>query len=159
MRRAGAWTSIAAAAALVVGLGVWNVSLQSGRDEQFAQGDRLAAAVRELGEVGTDSVPLALADGQVVAVALMNADRLSLLIDGLDPNDTATTTYVLWGQSRYGDVRPVAAFDVTENGLHVREGMQMKAGVADVTMLMVTHEPGRAAPPIPTQPVLASGAV
>jgi len=133
---ARAMTAVAAAAALVVGLGVWNVTLQSDRSQQEQWGERITSAVRELG----------------------GGDELSLVVDGLAANDTSSTTYVLWGQSRFGDVRPVAAFDVTKEGLDVREGLHLQAGVADVTRFMVTHEQGRVAPPIPS-PVLASGDV
>jgi anti-sigma-K factor RskA len=157
LHRARAMTAVAAAAALVVGLGVWNVTLQSDRSQQEQWGERMTAAVRELGVPGTDTVPLTVGD-DVVAVALVRGDELSLVVDGLAANDTSSTTYVLWGQSRFGDVRPVAAFDVTEEGLDVREGLHLQAGVADVTRFMVTHEQGRVAPPIPS-PVLASGDV
>lgn len=156
LRRAGALVGVAAAAALVVGLGAWNVTLQTDRDRQEAWGDRITAAVRELGEDGTDTIPLRRGD-QVVAVAVVRGEDLSLVVDGLPANDSAKTTYVLWGQSRFGDVRPVAAFDVSEDGLDVREGLHLQAGVADVTRYMVTHEQGDTAPPIPTKPVLASG--
>ena len=158
MRRARTWTSIAAGAALVVGLGVWNVTLQSDRQQQDAWGDRLTSAVRELGEDGTDTVPLKGADGKVVAVALVHGDRMSLLVDGLPANDDASTTYVLWGKSRFGDVRPVAAFDVDEVGIDVRKDLTIQAGVAEVTRFMVTREQGRSAPPFPS-PVLAAGNV
>lgn len=157
-RRARALSAVAAAAALVVGLGVWNVTLQNDRAQQAAWGDRLTAAVRELGEEGTNAVPLR-ADGKVVAVALVQGSDLSLVVDGLEANDATATTYVLWGQSRFGDVRPVAAFDVTDKALDVREGLHLQAGVADVTRFMVTREQGRTAPAIPTRPVLASGEV
>ena len=158
VRRAGRLTAVAAAAALVVGLGAWNVTLQADRDQQDAWGERMTAAVRELGEPGTDTVALRSGD-EVVAVAVVQDDGLSLVVDGLKANDGASTTYVLWGQSRFGDVRAVAAFDVAQEGLDVRQGLQMQAGVADVTRFMVTHEQGDAAPAIPTQPVLASGEV
>ena len=157
LRRARAMTAVAAAAALVIGLGVWNVTLQSDREHQERWGERITSAVRELGKPGTDTVPLTVGD-DVVAVALVRGEELSLVVDGLKANDTSSTTYVLWGQSRFGDVRPVAAFDVTEEGLDVREGLHLQAGVADVTRFMVTHEQGRSAPPIPS-PVLASGDV
>lgn len=158
LRRAGALTGVAAAAALVIGLGTWNVTLQSDRDQQAAWGERVTAAMRELGVPGTDAVPLQ-ADGAVVAVALVQGENLSLVVDGLKANDAQATTYVLWGQSRFGDVRPVAAFDVGEQGLDVRGGLHLQAGIADVTRFMVTHEQGRSAPPLPTKPVLASGDV
>lgn len=159
MRRARTWTSIAAGAALVVGLGVWNVSLQSDRQQQDVWGDRLTSAVRELGEDGTDTVPLKDDDGKVVAVALVHGDRMSLLVDGLEANDSAATTYVLWGQSRFGDVRPVTAFDVDEVGIDVRKDLTIQAGVSEVTRFMVTRERGRSAPPIPSRPVLAAGSI
>lgn len=158
LRRTGTWTGIAAAAALVLGLGVWNTSLQQDRDQQDAWGDRMAAAVRELREADTDTVPLEGSDGAVVAVALVHGSELSLVVDGLPVNDDGTT-YILWGQSRFGDVRPVGAFDVARGGLDVQRDMQVQAGVADVTRFLVTREPGEQAPPIPTQPVLASGDV
>ena len=156
--RPGAWAGIAAAAALVMGLGVWNTSLQADRDQQEAWGDRMAAAVRELRDTATDTVPLKSPEGDVVAVALVRGSELSLVVDGLPVNDESTT-YILWGQSRYGDVRPVGAFDVTRPGVDVREDMQVQAGVADVTRFMLTRERGSQAPPIPGQPLLASGDV
>ena len=156
--RPGMWVGIAAAAALVFGLGVWNTSLQQDRDQQDAWGDRITAAVRELRDTATDTVPLQSPEGDVVAVALVRGSELSLVVDGLPVNDDGTT-YVLWGQSRYGDVRPVGAFDVTRPGVDVREDMQVQAGVADVTRFMLTRERGSVAPPIPEQPVLASGDV
>lgn len=158
LRRSQGWVGVAAAAALVLGLGTWNLTLQNDRDAQDAWGDRITAAMRELGEQDADAVPLRSGD-QVVAVALVRGDRMSLLVDGLKANDAASTTYVLWGQSRFGDVRPVAAFDVTDEGMDVRDGMRMQAGVAEVTRFMVTHEQGRKAPAIPTKPVLAMGDV
>ena len=156
LRRAGAWTGVAAAAALVVSLGVWNAALQQDRDEQQQWGDRLAAAVRDMGQAGTQTVPLAREDGRVVAVALVHDRDMSLVVDGLTPND-ASTTYVLWAKSRYGDVRPVGAFDVTTSGVDVLQGMQVEDGIADVTAFMVSQEKGDTAPPMPGAPVLATG--
>lgn len=154
----GQAAAVAAAAALVLGLGGWNVALRADRAEQQAWSERITAAVREIGVEGTDTVPLRSRD-QVVAVALVHDDEMTLLVDGLETNDTSSSTYVLWGQSRFGDVRPVGAFDVTETGLDARPGLRLQAGVSDVTRFMVTAEPGRAAPPIPTLPVLAAGDV
>ena len=159
--RAGVWTGIAAAFALVVSLGVWNTSLRQDRAAQDELGGRLANAVDQLRDDATEVVPLHDADsGDVVAVALLNGDQMSLtlVVDGLPVNDAAST-YVLWGESRYGDKRAVGAFDVTSGGQDVLEGMRMQASIADVTTLMVTQEQGKTAPPIPTLPVLASGTV
>lgn len=171
LRRTSTWTGIAAAAALVLGLGVWNTSLQRDRDQQDAWGDRMAAAVRELREADADTVPLEGADGSAVAVALVRGSELSLVVDGLPVNDEGTM-YVLWGQSRSGDVRPVGAFDVARGGLDVLRDMRIPVSAGKVTRFMVTREQSELAPrfmatgqqrgqtrPIPTQPVLASGDV
>ena len=158
LRRAATWTGVAAAAALVVSLGAWNASLQQDRDEAEAWGTKLAAAVGQLRDSSTDTVPLAGGSGEVVAVAVMRGDEMSLVVDGLPVNDAATT-YVLWGQSRYGDKRAVGAFDVTADGVDVLDGMHLPDGATDVTALLVTREQGDAAPAIPTLPVLASGEV
>lgn len=156
--RAALWTGIAASFALVVSLGVWNTSLLQDREEQAEYNARIAAAVQQLRDADTDTVPLAGEDGEVVAVALVRGEEMSLVVDGLPVNEEGTT-YVLWGESRYGDKRAVGAFDVTSAGLDVLTRMRLQASVADVTRFMVTHEQGDAAPPIPTLPVLASGDV
>ncbi|MEX2289897.1 MAG: anti-sigma factor [Mycobacteriales bacterium] len=156
MRRAAVWTSMAAAAALVLGLGGWVTALLQDRDEQAQLSGRLAAALSQLREAST--VPLQGESGEVVAVALVRGNEISLVVDGLPVNDAATT-YVLWGESRYGDKRAVGVFDVTTDDLDVLSGMRLQAGVSDVVRLMVTREQGDVAPPIPTLPVLASGTV
>lgn len=158
MRRAGVWVGVAAAAALVVSLGGWNVWLQQERNSDAELTGELASVVAQLRDEETDTVPLSGDGGDVVAVALMNRDDMSLVVDGLPVNEDGTT-YVLWGESRYGDRRAVGAFDVTETGLDVLDGMRMQDSVSGLTRLMVTHEKGEAAPPIPTLPVLASGDV
>ena len=156
LRRAGIWTGVAAAFALVVSLGTWT-ALQQDQDRDELDG-RLAAVVSQLRDGATETVPLAGESGQVVAVALVRGDEMSLVVDGLPVNEEGTT-YVLWGESTYGDKRAVGAFDVTSEDIDVLEGMKVQASVSDVTRFMVTHEKGEAAPPIPTLPVLASGDV
>ena len=158
LRRAGTWVGVAAAAALVASLGAWNASLQQDRAEMQEWSSRLASAVGQLRDSATDTVPLAGTGGEVVAVAVMRGDEMSLVVDGLPVNDEATT-YVVWGESRYGDKRAVGAFDVTADGVDVLDGMRLPDGVTDVTALLVTREQGDGAPAIPTLPVLASGEV
>lgn len=147
---------VAAAAALVLGLGAWNVSLQRDVQEQGEWSGKLAQTVRALESPGTQSVPLASEDGRVLAVAVVQDDGMSLVVDGLLPN-TGDTTYVLWGKSRFGDVRAVGAFDVGRPGLDVVHGMQLGQSVGEVTSFMVTQEQGETPPPVTTQPVLVSG--
>lgn len=158
LRRAGTWMGLAAAFVLVVSLGFWNTSLRQDRDAQDAWSSRMAAAVAELRDDDTEVVPLHGESGDVVAVALLRGDEMSLVVDGL-PSNEGGTTYVLWGESRFGDKRAVGAFDVGEQSPDVHQGMRLQDGITDVTKLMVTHEQGDEAPPIPTLPVLASGTV
>lgn len=155
-RRAARWTGIAAAAALVVSLGVWNADLRADRDAVEERGGRLAAAVRDLSRPGTDRVPLTTSEGDVVAVAMVLDREMSLVVDGLSPNDEGTT-YVLWAQAPSGDVRPVGAFDVEQQGVDVVGGLQVDEGLDGVSALLVSREDGDVAPPAPGGPVLASG--
>ena len=159
-RRAGGWVGAAAALALVGSLATWNAALQRDRDQQQQYGRDLAQTVEAITHDGTKTVQLTSPDGEVLAVAVLESDdEMSLVVNGLEVNEADATTYVLWGQSRFGDVRAVGAFDVTKPGLDVLRGMRVPDGVGDVTAFMVTHEPQNEPPAVTTQPVLASGEV
>lgn len=151
-----AWAGVAAAAVLVLGLGVWNATLQRDVQQQAAWGGRLAQTVQALENGSTRSAPLATPDGRVLAVAVVQGDRMSLVVDGLPPNEPGTT-YVLWGKGPFSDVRPVGAFDVPKPGLDVLHGMRLEPSAGEVSVFMVTQEAGRTAPPTTTRPVLISG--
>lgn len=159
VRRSHLLVSAAAVAALLLGLGGWNAALQRDRDDQEALTGRLAATVQALERDSTRTVPMTAPNGEVLAVAVVQGDQMSLVVDGLAPNDRDDSTYVLWGQSRFGDVRAVSTFDVPHEGLDVLHGMVLEQGVGEVTTLMVTREQGRTAPAMTTQPVLISGSV
>jgi len=154
--RAVQWVGAAAAGALVLTLGAWNLVLRDDRDAAQQYGDRLAAAVRDLAEPGSTSVPLETDDGSVVAVAVVQDSEVSLVVDGLEPNDRGTT-YVLWAQDRTGGVRPVGAFDVEQSQVDVVEDLPVEGGVESVAAYLVSNERGDVAPPTPGGPVLASG--
>lgn len=150
------WVGAAAAAALVLSLGVDNLSLRGDRDASEQYGDRLAAAVRDLARPDSTSVPLEASDGSVVAVAVVQDDEVSLVVDGLEPNDSGTT-YVLWAQDPVGGVRPVGAFDVEQEQIDVVEDLPVEGGAETVTAFLVSNEQGDRAPSTPGGPVLASG--
>jgi anti-sigma factor RsiW len=158
VRRSHLLTSAAAVVALLLGLGGWNAALQRDNAEQGARVENLAAAVQALENEDTRTVRMSSPEGEVLAVAVVQPEQMSLVVDGLAPNDD-DTVYVLWGQSRYGDVRAVSTFDVESRELEVLNGLRLEPGVGEVTTLMVTQEQGRTAPAITTQPVLVSGAV
>lgn len=156
--RAHLLTSAAAVVVLLLGLGVWNAALQRDNAETGARAESLAAAVQALEEPGTRTVRLATEEGDVKAVAVLQGEQMSLVLDGLEPNED-DTVYVLWGQTSYGDVRAVGTFDVHREDLDVRHGMRLEPGVGDLAALMVTHEQGRTAPAMTTQEVLVAGTV
>jgi anti-sigma factor RsiW len=158
VRRSHLLAAAAAVVALLLGLGGWNAALLRQTDEQADLNGRLAATVRTLESDATSTVRLAEDDGDVLAVAVVQDDRMSLVVDGLPPNPDGTV-YVLWGQSRYGDVRAVSTFDVDDDALDVLHDIPLEQGVGEVTTLMVTREPGRTAPAVTTQDVLVSGTV
>jgi hypothetical protein len=158
VRRSHLLTGAAAVVALLLGLGGWNAALQRDNAEIGARYASVAAAVQALESEDTRTVRLASPEGEVLAVAVVQGEEMSLVLDGLKPNDD-DTVYVLWGQSRYGDVRAVGTFDVDRQELDVLHGMRLEPGVGEVTTLMVTHEQGRTPPAMTTQPVLVSGDV
>jgi hypothetical protein len=154
------WVGIAAAVALVLSLGVWNMSLQHDKTQGELRADRLAAAVSAL-EVGSKHhVRLTDPSGQAVAIAVIGLDdRVSLVVDGLRANDRRTSTYVLWEQGPYGDMRPVGAFDVLGHGVDVVRNLPLAGNALGVKAFAVTQEPGRHAPPRPGSKPVASGGV
>ena len=150
-----AWLSVAAAAALVLSLGVWNVALRQDQSQLEQRAERLTAAVRTL-EVGT-RVPLVDDSGRPVAIAVMHDARtMSLVIDGLAPNDRADSVYVLWQTGATGS-RAVAAFDVRGDGVDVVRDLSLVTSLQGWTALAVTHEPGRTAPTLPGSSPVANG--
>lgn len=158
VRRSHMLVSAAAAAALLLGLGGWNAALQRDNAEQGERVANLATAVKALESEDTRTVRLASPEGDVLAVAVVQGEQMSLVVDGLEPNPD-DTVYVLWGQSRYGDVRAVGTFDVDSSDLDVLNGMRLEPGVGELTTLMVTHEQGRTPPAMSEEPVVVSGAV
>ncbi len=156
VRRTAAWTGVAAAAALVVTLGVTNSALQRDNKAQLAKGQRLAATVQLLEHAGSRSVRLSTPGASVQAVAVVDQGSVSLVVDGLVPNNRRNSTYVLWEKGAFGDVRAVGTFDVLHPGVDVIRGMRLHSGPGSVQSLLVTHEPSRTAPALTTQiPVVA----
>jgi hypothetical protein len=152
----GAWLSVAAAAALVLSLGVWNVTLRHDQSELEQRTERLTAAVRTL-ETGT-RVPLTDPSGRPVAIAVMHDARtMSLVVDGLKPNDRSDSVYVLWQTGATGS-RAVAAFDVRGDSVDVVRDLSLVTSLPGWTALAVTHEPGRTAPKLPGSAPVADGA-
>jgi hypothetical protein len=156
--RAWLLSGAAAVTALVVALGAWNASLLTERTEQAERADRLAQSVEALERADAQTVRLTDGEGRVLAVVIAGGEDMSMVVDGLHPN-SADTVYVLWGQSRSGEVRALSTFDVPRDGLDALHGMRLDVPMGELTALMVTHEPGRTAPDATEQPVVAAGEV
>lgn len=156
-RQGRALVSVAAAAVVVaVGLLGWNVSLQRDRGSQVEASAALVAAVAALEAGPGRTVPLTDTDGRSLAVAVLQEDRMSLVLEGLPANDVTDSTYVVWGQTGAGQPAALASFDVASDGVGVVRDLALPAGPTP-QMLLITREAGRTAPSSTTQPVLASG--
>ena len=155
-RPAATWLAAAAVAAAVLSLGAWNLALRADRDAEQQYGDRLASVLRDLTEPSSRAVPLSAPEGDVVAVAVVQDRDVSLVVDGLAPNESGTS-YVLWAQDASGAVSPVGAFDVDDPEVDVVGDLPVEQDLGQVTAFLVSNEPGDVAPPVPGGPVVASG--
>lgn len=151
--RSTALVGLAASAVLVLALTFLNVGLSTSRDETNQDNRRLTQAVAQLLVSGARTIDLTGGEG-TRAVAVLNGSDLSLVVSGVPVNDQASSVYVLWEQSKFGDVRAVGAFDVGDSSLVVINGLRLK-GASSLKALMVTREKGRKAPALTTQqPIL-----
>jgi hypothetical protein len=155
--RGRSWVAAAAAVALVLSLGVWNVALHRDKSQSDRRADQLAAAVTTLEQGAKQRVPLTDASGRTVAFAVVRPDdTVSLVVDGLAPNDRRTSTYVLWQKSVAGGVSAVGPFDVSGSGVDVVRGLRL-ASADGLAGFAVTREPGREAPTSPGSRPVADG--
>ncbi len=150
--RAAAWVSVAAAAlAVFAAAGVWTE-----RDRQGELSRELQDQVSALQTAPARDVRLTDDTGEVQAVALVQPDRLSLVVDGLPRNDVTSTCYVLWGRTGSGPVRALAVFDVRDD-LDVVRDVPYPASDGAPDLLLVTREAGRTAPAVTAETPLVTG--
>lgn len=150
----------AAAAAMVLTLGVWNVALHREKSQGDLRAEQLAAAVSTLEGGAKHRVQLTDSHGLPVAVAVVHADdTVSLVVDGLAPNNAASSTYVLWQKGKYGVVRALGTFDVRGKGIDVIKDLPLARDVLGVEGFAVTREMGRTAPRAPGTDALADGGI
>lgn len=155
--RFAAATSVAAGFALVLALVAQNASLREQKKDEIAYSKGVARVVALYGS-DVKLVPLRSAGvDQPAAVAVVDGDRLHLVLDELAVNDPKTSTYVLWENNTRGEVRAVGTFDVTgEHGVEVVENLVL-GDVQDLSSFVVTRESGRTAPAKSMQPAVATG--
>lgn len=152
--------SVAAALALVVGLGVWNVELRSERQDAQQQVVAQGEALDQLDESGVYRIaPLRDVDNnRRVGQVVVHNDAATVLADGLVPNDEQAQTFVLWGMSDAVAPVPLGTFDVETGGLDVRNVSSMTTGLDAYGGYAISLEPGRSAPLTPTD-IVATGTV
>ncbi len=156
-----ALVGVAAAAVLVAALAGSTVALRQDRVEQQAVSDRLKQAIDAL-EVGPGrSVPLLDGEREVAAVAVVQGEHVSLVVDGLAVNEPGTN-YVLWEQGPSGGVRAVGTFDVRDDDVEVVRPLPLQYGSGQTAGFAISREKGDDGddpPPRPLEAPLASGLV
>ncbi len=152
------WVGVAAAAALVLSLGVWNVSLQRSQSATELQAAALTRAVELLESPSTRRVALSDEAGKPVAFAVLHGrSKVSLVVSGLPANDPKRSTYVLW-QTGDAGTRPVGVFDAKGSQIVVVRDLSLVDGMA-YSAFAVTHENGRKAPRAPGALPVANGSL
>jgi anti-sigma-K factor RskA len=155
-RRLPSLALVAAAVLVILGLGIWNVFLADSRDDlraTVAQQERIVNALLTPGAAKVAA--LSNTDGEAVATVVARSDRVDVVSYGLSPNDTDTETYVVWGLE--GDnATALGVFDVTGSQIELETVGSGETGLDEYAQYGVSIEPGRVAPPAPTD-VVATG--
>ena len=155
-------TLVAAVAAVlaIAGLGIWNVSLQTDRDNATSVAAERGEILQELASAGEVSMtPLHDSDGQAVATLVRGSSQTMVMTNGLSVNDNRDEIYVLWGLKEVGEPQPLGTFDVVSGELDMRTVGSTNSGIDTFNEYAVTLEPGREAPGTPTLPMVAIGQV
>lgn len=148
----------AAAAAVLAGAGYLGVRVNQLSNEVTAaqtRTDELNRALSLAADPSTNRAVLRTGSGDEVAIVLSNPNSAAVMPTNLKPNDSGHI-YVVWGASTKAPV-PLAVFDVRAGSTDP----QLLAWSADAhkhTTFAVSLEPGRQAPPNPSE-VLAGGEV
>ena len=148
---------VAAAVAAILALGTWNVVLSSAREEARAAAAEQAQLVDALLTPGRATIAPLTADGATLATVVAREGQVQVVTQGLRPNDVRDQTYVVWGLSG-GTPAPLGAFDVTSPQPALWTVGSAPSGLDAYTGYAVSLEPGRSAPPEPSD-IVASGEV
>ena len=148
----------AVAVAAIVGLGAWNVYLAAARDDARATAYADSQALGALLAPGRATMA-AMVDshGQRTATVVVRRPQVAVVTEGLPVDDALTHTYVLWGM-RGGVPTAMGTFDVDHPQMGLSAVGSVQAGPTDFPAFAISLEPGRQAPPTPTE-IVATGQV
>ena len=148
----------AAAAAVILGLGAWNVVLNSSREEARATATQAEHVVDALLAPGQATIaPVSDSDGHSVATVVARHGQVQVVTWGLAENNPSATTYVVWGM-REGTPVALGTFDVVQSGMDLRTVGSDHTGLDGFSGYAISMEPGRKAPSTPTG-IVANGQV
>lgn len=147
---------LAAAAALVVALGLWDLSLASSRQQAQQAADERTQIVNALMAPGQATIaPLSDRDGHAVATVVARHGQVQVVTWGLGMNNRVATTYVVWGMQQDSPV-PLGTFDVVTPHMDLRTVGSDKTGLDRYSGYAISIEPGRTAPTAPSD-IVANG--
>jgi hypothetical protein len=161
-RRLAPAALVAAAVAAIVGLAGWNVVLARSQedlrstvaaqsqvmDSLLSPGHPAIAALKDAQDVG--------GNGKQLATVVAHDRRVDVVARALSVNNSAKSTYVLWGMRGQTPV-PLGTFDVVRNALDVRHVEAGQANLDRYSTFGVSLETGRQAPAVPTHMVALGG--
>jgi hypothetical protein len=147
---------LAAAAALVVALGVWDLSLASSRQQAQQTAAQQAQIVNALMAPGQATIaPVSDRDGHAVATVVARHGQVQVVTWGLDVNNKVATTYVVWGKQP-GQPVALGTFDVVTSHMDLRTVGSDKTDLDSYSGYAISIEPGRSAPSAPSD-IVANG--
>ena len=152
------WLVAAAAAAVLVVLGGWNVSLQRDLRQQRDQNAQSQAILAQLITSGRRVAVLdKVTDKSPVAYVIAQDGKLSVATTGMGPNGPGKSFW-LWAIRKDATKEPMGSFEVAGRGMAMHDVGTVPAAMGDVTTFAVSLEPGTATPSKPTS-IVAQGVV
>jgi hypothetical protein len=151
-RRALPMSLAAAAVAAILGLGVWNVVLAQSQEKLQSTVAAQSSIMNALMAPGQAAIAPLSDKGRSVATVVAHSHSVDVVAHGLSANDAASSTYVLWGMRGNTPVA-LGTFDVRRSQLELRTVGAGQAGLDQYSTFGISIEPGRKAPPAPTQMV------
>jgi anti-sigma-K factor RskA len=147
---------VAAAVAAIVGLAGWNVVLARSQDNLRSTVTAQTQVMDSLLTPGHQAIAALRDNGKQLATVVAHDRQVDVVARALSVNNSASSTYVLWGMKGNTPV-PLGTFDVVRNDLDLRHVDADQAGLDNYSIFGVSLEAGRRAPAAPTHMVAVGG--